>query len=183
MNRFFVTLALFLLSGIPIAYAHGPTPQKIEETITIAAPPDTVWNVIKDFGALAKWHPLVAEVKGTPENKAGAEREVWLKEGGAIVDGLDEYSEAEHFYSYRLSKENLDAFPVSFYSATLSVKPSADGKGSEVGWIGRFYRADTGNFPPEGKDDAAAIAAMTTFYKRGLLDLKAQIESGKKSKS
>src|SRR5690606_21629770 len=116
-------------------------------------------------------------------NKPGSEREVWLKEGGAIVDGLDEYNEAEHFYSYRLSKENLDAFPVSFYSATISVKPAADGKGSDVEWIGRFYRADTSNFPPEGKDDAAAVAAMTTFFKSGLMDLKAQIEADKKSKS
>jgi mxaD protein len=179
MTRLFVSFLFALVAGIPMAAAHGPTPQKIEEKITIAAPPDTVWNMVKDFGALAKWHPLVAEVKGTPSNAPGAEREVWLKQGGAISDSLDEYNAAEHSYSYRLSKENVDAFPVSFYSATLSVKPSADGKGSEVDWSGRFYRADTGNFPPEGKDDAAAVAAMTTFFKRGLLDLKSQIEAGK----
>jgi mxaD protein len=79
-------------------------------------------------------------------------------------------------YGYRLAKENVDAFPVSFYSAALSVKPGKDG-GSEVVWIGRFYRADTSNFPPEDKNDAAAIAAMKTFIEEGLKGLKAKAEA------
>jgi mxaD protein len=157
------------------ATAHGPTPKKVEETIQIAAPPGAVWDIVKDFGAIADWHPLVAKSVGKGGDAAGAEREVTLKSGGVLRDGLDEYSAGDMAYGYRLAKENVDAFPVSFYSATLSVKPGADG-GSDVVWIGRFYRADTGNFPPEDKNDAAAVAAMTTFYQEGLKGLKAKVE-------
>ena len=44
-------------------------------------------------------------------------------------------------------------------------------------WIGRFYRADTSNFPPEDKNDEAAIAAMTEFFQEGLKGLKAKAEA------
>jgi mxaD protein len=79
-------------------------------------------------------------------------------------------------YSYRLAKENVDAMPVSFYSATIEVKPGANG-GSEVEWIGRFYRADTGNFPPPEKSDEAATKAMTDFFRAGLEALKQKAET------
>ena len=46
-------------------------------------------------------------------------------------------------YSYRRVDDDVKVFPVSFYSATITVTPTATG--SEVDWIGRFYRGDTGN--------------------------------------
>jgi mxaD protein len=58
----------------------------------------------------------------------------------------------------------------------LSVKPGTNG-GSEVEWDGRFYRADTGNFPAENQNDEAAIAAMTKFFHDGLQGLKAKLET------
>jgi mxaD protein len=63
---------------------------------------------------------------------------------------------------------------VSFYSATLTVKPA--GSGSEVEWIGRFYRGDTSNFPPENLNDEAATKAMTALFREGLDGLKAKLE-------
>ena len=170
---FGLVLAALGASG---AFAHGPTPQKVEEKIEIAAPPAAVWAIAKDFGAIGDWHPLVEKSAGTGGNGANATREVTLKSGGVLVDGLDDYNDGEMSYTYRLSKENVEALPVSFYSATLSVKPGKD-DGSEVEWIGRFYRADTGNFPPEDKNDAAAIAAMKTFIEEGLKGLKAKAEA------
>jgi mxaD protein len=168
-------LVLSVAGALPSA-AHGPTPKKVEETIEIAAPPADVWAIAKDFAGIANWHPLVTESKGEGGNAANATREVTLESGGVLSDGLDEFNEEEMTYGYRLAKENVDAFPVSFYSATLSVKPDADG-GSKAEWIGRFYRADTSNFPPEDKNDAAAIAAITEFFQEGLKGLKAKAES------
>ena len=169
-------IAALLLAVLPaLVLAHGPTPQKIELRITVAAPPEVVWAIVGDFANLAAWHPLVARSTGTGGKEAGAERTVALKTGGEIVDGLDEYDEARRALTYRLSKENLAAFPVSFYSATLTVAAAEDGR-SEVVWEGRFYRGDTGNYPPDNLNDAAAIAAMTNFYRAGLDGLKARIE-------
>jgi mxaD protein len=164
-----------LLVAFPVA-AHGPTPQKVEETISIAAPPDAVWGAVKEFDSLAAWNPLVQSSAGRGGNEAGAERDVVLKAGGQLTDSLDEYLGNEMSYSYRLAKPDIEKFPVSFYSATLSVRPGADG-GSEVEWDGRFYRADTGNFPAETQNDEAAITAMTSLFQGGLQNLKKKLET------
>lgn len=172
----FAALALAsLLALSPQSHAHGPTPQKVEEKITIAAPPAAVWAAVKDFAAISSWHPGVEKSEGEGGNGAGAVRRVTLKSGGVLQDGLDEYNEAEMTYGYRLAKENLEALPVSFYSAALTVKPA--GEGSEVEWIGRFYRGDTSNFPPENLNDEAATKAMTAFLRQGLEGLKAKLEA------
>ena len=54
------------------------------------------------------------------------------------------------------------------------MKPA--GSGSEVEWIGRFYRGDTSNFPPENLNDEAAIKAMKGLFREGLDGLKAKLE-------
>lgn len=158
------------------AHAHGPTPQKVDESIDIAAPPDKVWAIAKDFGKISDWNPTIAKSEGTGGNVAGGTRVVTLKSGGELQDGLDEVNDKDMSYSYRLAKENIAVFPVSFYSAELSVKPG-DGGGSKVRWVGRFYRADTSNFPPGDKNDAAAIAAMKNLITEGLKGLKAKAEA------
>jgi mxaD protein len=168
-------IALVFALAPPFASAHGPTPHKIEHKITVAAPPAAVWAVVGDFHNLTAWHPLVAASTGTGGTANGAERTVTLKGGDVIVDGLDEYDDAGRSYTYRLSHENLDAFPISFYSATIAVRDVGEGR-SEIVWQGRFYRGDTGNYPSEKLNDAAAIAAMTNFFQAGLEGLKAKIE-------
>lgn len=170
-----IVLSMFLLAGSFIAAsAHGPTPQRAEEKITIAAPPAAVWEVIKNFGAIGEWHPGLAKVTSEGGNKEGATRTLTLKSGGEIVESLDDYNEKDMSIEYRLLKENVDAFPASFYSDQISVKP-ADG-GSEVQWTSRFYRADTTNEPPEDKNDAAAVQATIDFFKAGLEGIKAKAE-------
>jgi mxaD protein len=176
LGRGLACLALCVGLAAAPAAAHGPTPQKVEETVTIAAPPKVVWDAVKNFDALGTWNPLVASSVGRGGNGQDAERDVVLKSGGQLTDSLDEYLDNEMSYSYRLATPNIDAFPVSFYSATLSVKPGTNG-GSEVEWDGRFYRADTGNFPAENQNDEAAIAAMTKFFHDGLQGLKAKLET------
>lgn len=166
--------ALFAVCfGLTTAAAHGPTPQKGEEKIAIAAPPDKVWAVIKDFAAFADWNPEVTKCTAEGGNAPGATRVITLKNGGQLTEGLDDYNDKDMMYAYRLSQENIEVFPVSFYSATITVKPAGDG--SEVEWIGRFYRADTSNFPPENHNDEAAVKAMQDFMKAGLEGIKAKV--------
>lgn len=174
--RVFACHAIVVLLGIMPASAHGPTPQKVEESITIAAPPDVVWAAVKDFDGFAKWNPLVESSVGRGGNEAGGERDVVLKSGGQLTDSLDEYLEDEMSYSYRLATPDIEAFPVSFYSSTLAVRPEADG-GSQVTWDARLYRADTGNFPSETQNDQAAIDAVTKFFQEALKSLKEQVEA------
>jgi len=174
MIRTLATLALFLSAGT--ALAHGPTPQKVAGTVTIKAKPDAVWKVVGDFGGIAAWHPDVAKAEATGGNAEGATRKVTLKAGGTLVEGLDEWKGPERTYSYRMSDPDLTALPVSSYSATLTVTP--DGDGSRVEWIGRFYRGDTGNEPPETLSDEAGREAMNRYVGDGLKGLKAKLEGG-----
>lgn len=166
-----LSAAAALALAVAPALAHGPTPQKVEQTTTIAAPPAKVWALVKDFGALQAWHPGVAKSVAN-----GTERTITLKAGGSeLVDSQDEADDAKMTLGYRLSSEGNDALPVSSYSATIVVAPK-DG-GSEVTWQGRGYRFDTSNEPPEGKDDEAAVKGLTEFFKTGLEGLKAKAEA------
>jgi mxaD protein len=157
------------------ALAHGPTPIKVDESILIAAEPKAVWAVGGKFDSIANWHPGVASVKAKGGDAVGAEREITLRKGGVLKEGLDEYEPSSFKYSYRMSDPNLEALPISSYSTTFVITPAAGG-GSEVHWYGRLYRGDTGNEPPENLNDDAARAAMSDFLHVGLQGLKMKVE-------
>ena len=170
-----VPAVLFILAT-GAALAHGPTPQKVDQTVTIHATPDAVWKVVGPFGGIGSWHPDVAKVEATGGDAEGGVRKVTLKQGGTLVEGLDEWKAEGRTYSYRMSDPDLKALPVSSYSATVTV--TQDGDGSKVEWMGRFYRGDTGNEPPEELSDAAGKAAMNRYFADGLKGLKAKVEGG-----
>jgi mxaD protein len=174
MRRTVPALLFVLMAGG--ALAHGPTPQKVDHTVTIHASPDAVWKVVGPFSGIGAWHPDVAKVEATGGDAEGGVRKVTLKTGGTLVEGIDEWKGPEHTYSYRMSDPDLKALPVSSYSATLTVAP--DGDGSKVEWMGRFYRGDTGNEPPEDLSDAAGREAMNRYFAAGLKGLKAKVEGG-----
>jgi mxaD protein len=161
--------AVFALAAPALAFAHGPTPQKVEEKVEIKAEPAKVWTLVKDFGGIKAWHPSVESA-----SFKDGERTLKLKGGAALVESQDENDDATMTLGYRLSNEGTDAFPVSSYSATITVK--AVGGGSEVVWQGRGYRLDTSNEPPEGKDDPAAVKALSDYFKAGLEGLKKKAE-------
>jgi carbon monoxide dehydrogenase subunit G len=172
MRTAFLALAL-CLGFSTAALAHGPTRQKVTESVTINAAPQKVWDVIKDFDALAKWHPAVAQSPATKGNEVGSVRTITLKDGGKIVETLEDYSAEKMTYKYRAADGG--ALPVTNYSSTISVKP-ADGGKALVEWRGAFYRAFPNNNPPPGQDDEAAVKAVTGVYTSGLANLQKIVE-------
>ena len=166
-------LELCLASGLvqpSIVLAHGAAPKKIEETIDVAAKPEVVWKLLGDFAKISTWNPAVASSTAASDPDQGQERILTLKKGGKIIDAQTDYDAKKMTYSYRRVDDDVKVFPVSFYSATITVTPTATG--SEVDWIGRFYRGDTSNEPPPGLDDPDAIKAMKDFFETGLKNLK-----------
>lgn len=166
----------FVLAAVGPAAAHGPTPQKVDQAIELAVPCELVWSTLRDFGSIGKWHPEVTAIEATGASEPGVTRTLTLKNGESITERIDDVDGAAQSLSYRLSKENLKALPVSFYTAKIATTRSEDGQGCRVDWQGRFYRGDTGNFPPDDLNDAAAVAAMTSFFETGLAGLKAALE-------
>jgi Polyketide cyclase / dehydrase and lipid transport len=168
-------LVLMTLAALPgIALAHGPTRQKVVETITINAAPDMVWAKVKDFGAMNTWHPAVEASSAADGNNVGSRRTLKLKGGGTVVEDLETHNEAEKSFSYRM--KDAGPIPVTNYSSTFTVKPGSAAGTTLVEWRGAFYRGFPNNDPPPDKNDEAAVAAVTGIYKTGLGNLKVVLE-------
>jgi mxaD protein len=167
-------LACMLLALPAVTMAHGPTPRRITETVDIAAPPAAVWKIVGEFAGFATWNPLVAKCVADKGNAVDSLRIVTLVNGAELHESMDFYDAANMTYTYRLMNQDVQKFPVSFYSATITLRPA--GQGSQVEWIGNFYRADTQNEPPPGLDDDAGEHAMREFFRSGLEGLKRKVE-------
>jgi mxaD protein len=169
----FVLIGVAALVALPVS-AHGPTPQKVVETVEIAAPVARVWETVKDFGSVAQWNPALKASESAGGNQPGEKRTLTFANGEKLVEELDTYDPAGYEYNYRMGQPNLDALPVSSYSVVFKLAPA--GEGTKVEWKSRLYRGDTGNEPPEHLTDEAAVKAMTAFFQTGLQHLKATVE-------
>lgn len=172
LSRRLAVAALTFLACSSVALAHGPTRQKVVEKIAIDAPADAVWAQIRNFDALAKWHPAVAESPTDKGNAEGSVRQLKLKGGGALTETLERYNDAGKSYTYRA--KDGGALPVTNYTSTITV--SGDGAKATVEWRGAFYRGFPNNDPPPDQNDEAAVKAITGVYQSGLANLKKLVE-------
>jgi hypothetical protein len=183
MKKILLPLAATLLCFTGLANAHGPVRQDTEESITINAPAEKVWGVIKDFGDIATWHSEVFTATTEGGNVKGGKRVLTLKDGNTVTEELKKYDEAGMSYSYKITDmstvktinyagvdEKVPALPVANFSATITVAPQGDN--SQVTWKAGYYRAYTNNNPPEEMNEATANAAVKAFVSTGLIDLK-----------
>lgn len=173
-----IFVAMSLCAPAAPALAHGPTRQKVAETVDINAPPSKVWAVIKNFDAIAKWHPAVASSPADKGDEVGSVRVLTLKAPGdpKIIEELVAFDDAARKYQYSIKQVDVKVLPVTNYMSWLSV--ADDGKGgSKVEWRGAFYRGYPNNDPPPELNDEAAVKAVTGVYRGGLDNLKKMIES------
>ncbi len=171
-----LAVGLVMLALLPVAAsAHGPSRQKVTETVEINAPPDKVWKAIGNFQDMS-WHPAVAKVEGQGGNDPNATRTLTLKSGGTIAEKLDGYDAAKMQYKYEITDVDVKVLPVKNYSSSISVKDN--GGKSTVEWKGAFYRGYMNNDPPPELNDEAAIKAVTGVYRTGLDALKQKLEAG-----
>lgn len=171
-----IALGLASLALIPaVALAHGPTRQKVTETVEINAPADKVWATIGNFQDMS-WHPAVAKLEGTGGNDANATRTLTLTSGGTIEEKLLSHDPAKMVYKYEITKVDPKVLPVNNYSSNISVK--GDGSKSTVEWKGAFYRGFMNNDPPPEMNDEASKKAVEGVYRAGLDALKKKLEAG-----
>lgn len=171
-----VTLGLSI-SLLPFsASAHGPSPQKVEKTVTIKADPAKVWGIVKDFGNIHAWHPGVASTK---VEKKGEDtfRTLTFKDGGHVYEKLRSIDDASMKIKYEIVEGTL---PLTDYNATMTVEKGDKPGESKVTWMGRFYRLYKLNPPiPEGQDDATAVKTIEGIFDSGLANLQKVAESSK----
>jgi carbon monoxide dehydrogenase subunit G len=170
-----IAVAAAMLLAASAAVAHGPTRQKVTESIEVPVAPEAAWARIKDFNALQSWHPAVESSTTTDGNNVGSVRTLSLKGGGQIVEELEAYSDADRKMSYRM--KDPGPVPVSNYTSTITVKPAESGGGSLIEWRGAFYRGFPNNDPPPDRNDEAAVKAVTDIYQAGLGHLKELLQA------
>lgn len=152
------------------AFADPPKTLKVTRTVSINAPIDKVWDAVKDFDSLHKWHPGFSadEITKGENNKPGAVRKLTVKDGPSFTEELLAFDPANHTYRYRIIESPL---PLRDYVSRITVKPGAKG-GSTVIWSGSFKRKSTSDTPPEAENDAAAVKLVKGVYEAGLANLK-----------
>jgi len=179
-----LSLGAFLFTSV--ASAHGPVRQKLDEEITINAPADKVWNIIKEYKDLS-WLPAIKSVAATGGNEKGATRVLTLKNGGTITEELKKYDAEKMSYAYKITdissaktithsgvEEKVPVFPVDNYAASIDVE-SKNGA-TVVSWKTGYYRAYMNNNPPAEMNEEAAKTAVTAVLKEGLANLKTLAE-------
>lgn len=163
------------------SYAHGPSGQKVVKEFTVKAEPAKVWVLLKDFGAIGKWHPDVTNVK--LENKKDAEsdkelphRMVTLKNGKTFLEKLREANDAEMKLDYKMIDGPESTIAVSNYRTVAQIKSAATSGQSVVTLTARFYNKANTMEAPEGADNPAANKAINELFDAAALGLQKAFE-------
>ena len=160
-----------------LAGAHGPSRQKVEESVVINAAPAKVWAVVGNFNGLDKWVPPVEASEASNGNTVGSVRTLSITGGEKLHEVLEGYDAATMTVRYRMREPNTKVLPVNNYTSSISVAPEGAGA-SRVTWRGAFYRGFMNNNPPPELNDEAAVKAVSGLYKASLEKLKKVAEAG-----
>lgn len=104
----------------------------------IPAPPERVWEAVRDFNGLPAWHPAVTASElddGKSGDQVGSVRRLTLGDGGLVVERLMSIDDAAQTVTYDI----LEApFAVRRYRASIQVRPVTDTGQSFVEWTAHY---------------------------------------------
>lgn len=104
----------------------------------INAPAARVWERVRDFNALPRWHPRIRESRienGEPSDKVGCIRDFRLQNGDRIREKLLGLSDHDYFCTYAILESPM---PLEGYVATLRLTPVTDGDRTFAEWSADF---------------------------------------------
>jgi hypothetical protein len=97
-----------------------------------------VWERIRDFNGMPKWHPRIRDSRiedALPSDKIGCIRNFHLQNGDLIREKLVGMSDYDLFYSYIILESPM---PLTDYMATLRLTPVTDGNRCFAEWSAEF---------------------------------------------
>jgi len=104
----------------------------------IDAPAARVWERVRDFNALPRWHPRIRESRienGEPADRIGCIRDFRLQNGDRIREKLLGLSDHDLFFTYAILESPM---PLTDYVATLRLTPVTDGNRTFAEWSAEF---------------------------------------------
>ncbi len=104
----------------------------------IDAPAKSVWERVRDFNALPRWHPRIRDSRiedAQPADKVGCIRDFNLQNGDRIRERLLGLSDYDMFCTYAILESPM---PLENYIATLRLTPITDGDRTFGEWTAEF---------------------------------------------
>lgn len=104
----------------------------------IGASADSVWERVRDFNGLPKWHPRIRDSRiedALPSDKVGCIRSFHLQNGDLIREKLLGLSDYDLYCTYEILESPM---PLEDYVATLRLTPVTDGDRCFIEWSAEF---------------------------------------------
>ena len=144
---------------------------RVYTSSVISVPPDRVWERIRGFNDLPRWHPMIRESRieeALPADKVGCIRNFNLQNGDNIREQLLGLSDYDMFVTYSI----LDSpMPLADYVATLRLTPVTEGDWTFIEWTAEF------SCDPSDEDELVAMIG-TDVFQAGFDALKRQFGGG-----
>jgi hypothetical protein len=134
----------------------------------IDAPTAKVWEKLRDFNALPRWHPAIRDSRienGEPSDRVGCVRDFHLQNGDRIREKLLGLSDYDYFCTYSILESPM---PLTGYVATLRLTPVTDGDRTFAEWTAEFDCA------PEAEEGLVS-GIGTNVFQAGFNALKRQM--------
>jgi hypothetical protein len=134
----------------------------------IDAPVARVWERVRDFNGLPRWHPAIRDSRienGEPGDRVGCVRDFHLQNGDRIREKLLGLSDYDYFCTYSILESPM---PLTGYIATLRLTPVTDGDRTFAEWTAEFDCA------PD--DEEGLVTGIgTNVFQAGFNALKRQV--------
>lgn len=162
MKKLFRNALLALLFTPLMVSAEGARLNSYQ-TVDLQASPEKVWEAIKDFDGLNRWHPAFSDdvLTSGRNNVPGATRRLTVKDGPSFDEELLAFDDAGMSLTYRIIGAN--ELPVENYVSTISVVRTGRNS-SAVIWRGSYTAK-------QGSKDNEMIQFIDGVYRAGLDNL------------
>lgn len=151
MRKTVLLLLVGLMNAVPYAHADSVSP-KVAIEHGFAVPTEVAWRALGRFCSISKWQSLVTDCT-VEERKDGIYRFVGMRDGSAFTERLEEYSTANHAFTYSMVTGPL---PVKNYRSELRLVPAGP-RQTKLVWKAWY------SVPPGGHEEAIATDLKALF--------------------
>ncbi len=168
-----IILLLILTLNHNLSHSHGPSRQKVSETIEINANPSKVWEIVSDFNNF-KWNSDIKEISSNG-NEVGSVRIIEFDSSKKIKQKLEKVDTSKQMINWRVIETDNTILPVNSYAAKVFVKEKY-GK-TPVFYKAVFFRGFMGNEQPPELNDETSKKLVKKFVLKNLEGLKKIVEN------